>query len=238
MGGIYRIRNVINNKIYIGSAFNFKVREKRHFNQLRKGKHHSVLLQRAFDKYGEENFVFEIVYEAKEEELNKEDLLKLEQKYLDELKPFAPIGYNVSRKATNCVLYGEENGMWGKRGKDNPNYGRKDKPEVFEIKSKAQKGRKVSEETKKKLSQIAKERYKTEKSPFYGKHWDEENKKRLSKQHNKAVIQMDKETLEIIAEFESGLKAQEATGISNDCISNACRGKTKTAGGYKWKFKE
>ena len=80
MGGIYRIRNIINNKIYIGSAFNFKTREKRHFNQLRKGKHHSVLLQRAFDKYGEENFVFEIIYKAKEEELNKEDLLKLEQK--------------------------------------------------------------------------------------------------------------------------------------------------------------
>lgn len=239
-GGIYQIRNIIDNKTYIGSAKVFEERKKRHFRALRGKYHHSILLQRAFDKYGEENFVFEILEDMgeinTEEDLNK--LLEREQYWIDKNQPFSPNGYNISHGATNCVLYGEQNGMYGKRGENNPNFGRKDKPESFAIKSKAQKGRKVSDATKEKLSNIAKERYKTEKSPFYGKHWDEENKKRMSKQHSKAVLKLDKDTEEVLEEFENALIAKEITGIDNGSIGRVCADKQKTAGGYKWKFKE
>jgi group I intron endonuclease len=59
--GIYQIRNIVNNHIYIGSAKNFKTRWNTHLCNLRKGKHHSSHLQKAFRKYGEENFIFEIL---------------------------------------------------------------------------------------------------------------------------------------------------------------------------------
>ena len=36
--GIYKIRNLINDKFYIGSAVNFIKREKEHFNDLRNNK--------------------------------------------------------------------------------------------------------------------------------------------------------------------------------------------------------
>ena len=54
--GIYFIRNKINNKIYVGSSKNLYNREKEHFSDLRKGKHHNIYLQRAYDKYGEKYY--------------------------------------------------------------------------------------------------------------------------------------------------------------------------------------
>lgn len=70
--------------------------------------------------------------------------------------PFAPNGYNVSRKAVNCCLYGEENPMFGKKGKDNPNYGRKNSKETLKLMSESQKGRTFSKETLKKMSESKK----------------------------------------------------------------------------------
>lgn len=61
---IYCIKNIINNKIYIGSTKNFKYRTWYHFNQLKNGKHHSLHLQRAYDKYGKSNFSYSIIEEC------------------------------------------------------------------------------------------------------------------------------------------------------------------------------
>lgn len=57
--GIYRIRNVLDDKCYVGSAKCFTKREKEHFRLLKKNMHWNEL-QRAFNKYGGGNFVFEI----------------------------------------------------------------------------------------------------------------------------------------------------------------------------------
>lgn len=89
--GIYKIRNLINGKIYVGSTQDFSFRKKEHFWELKNNKHYNQYLQRAFNKYGEENFVFEIL-----EECNIENLLVREQYYLDTLQPFDEVGYNVN----------------------------------------------------------------------------------------------------------------------------------------------
>jgi len=88
--GIYKIKNTINNNNYIGSAKNIKRRWDRHRCGLRNNKHENIILQRAWNKYGEENFVFEII-----EECNINDLLSLEQTYLN-LKPKYNIGITAS----------------------------------------------------------------------------------------------------------------------------------------------
>lgn len=89
MIGIYRIKNLVNGKCYYGSSKNIKKRWKTHLNQLRKNKHINSILQNAWNKYGETNFVFELV-----EECNLKNLFEVEQKYLDE-----SIGYNIGKKA-------------------------------------------------------------------------------------------------------------------------------------------
>ena len=74
-GYIYHIINKVNNKRYIGQTINFQNRKITHLRNLRTNKHHSSKLQRAWNKYGENNFEFYV----KEIEIEKiEDLYFLE----------------------------------------------------------------------------------------------------------------------------------------------------------------
>ena len=59
--GIYKIINLVNNKIYIGCASNIRTRKNGHIYDLRKGIHKNDYLQKAWTKYGELNFKFEVV---------------------------------------------------------------------------------------------------------------------------------------------------------------------------------
>jgi hypothetical protein len=54
--------------------------------------------------------------------------------------------------------------------------------------------------------------------------------------NNKAIIQMTKES-EAIKEYKSIMDASTQTGILNTSIKNCLSGRTKSAGGYKWKLK-
>lgn len=90
---IYQIRNKLSEKIYIGSTNNFKKRINQHLHCLRNKKHHSIKLQNAWNKYGEENFKFEILEECNVEKIK--DQYDLEQNYIDKLNCFDK-GYNMS----------------------------------------------------------------------------------------------------------------------------------------------
>ena len=62
MTGIYKITNLINNKIYIGQSVDIKKRWATHKRQaFIKGKEYDKYLYRAIRKYGIDNFSFEII---------------------------------------------------------------------------------------------------------------------------------------------------------------------------------
>lgn len=99
MIGIYKITNLKNGKFYIGSSSNIMRRWQEHCSLIEKKKHYNHLLQDAFDKYGFENFSFNVI-RAMPKDTTKEKLLKEEQRYLNELKPYInDIGYNLSDTA-------------------------------------------------------------------------------------------------------------------------------------------
>lgn len=60
---IYKIINLVNDKFYVGSTTNKNERFRTHRNKLRRGVHHCAHLQAAWNKYGEEKFVFRVVVE-------------------------------------------------------------------------------------------------------------------------------------------------------------------------------
>lgn len=62
--GIYKIINIINSKFYVGSAVDLKRRKTRHFSELRGNKHNNRHLQAAWNKYGEQAFVFVVLEEV------------------------------------------------------------------------------------------------------------------------------------------------------------------------------
>lgn len=90
--GIYRIRNTTNGKIYVGSSQNFEKRRKTHFYRLGLGTHANPKLQAAYNKYGVDSFVFEII-----ELCEVETLLEREQFYIDSM--VFEESYNLARFA-------------------------------------------------------------------------------------------------------------------------------------------
>lgn len=76
--GIYAIVNIANGKLYIGSAVRLKQRKYMHTSLLKKNAHHSIHLQRSYNKWGESYFVFKVV-----EYCSEDDLIKREQYYID-----------------------------------------------------------------------------------------------------------------------------------------------------------
>ena len=92
--GIYAITNTINGHKYIGSSVSIEHRWSLHIHDLSKNKHHSIYLQRAWDKYGADCFEFAVI-----EYCGNEQLIDREQYFLDTLKPV----YNISPTAKNCL---------------------------------------------------------------------------------------------------------------------------------------
>lgn len=89
--GIYTITNLINNKLYVGCTFDFNKRFKSHINRLKHNKHKNQYLQKAWIKYGEENFKFEVLVECE-----KEFLLSEEHYWCNLLNVHNPeFGYNI-----------------------------------------------------------------------------------------------------------------------------------------------
>ena len=93
--GVYKIVNLLNGRIYIGSAKCFKVRANQHFKSLQENKHQNKYLQNDFNKCGEENFVFEVIEVVEGEQ--KERLL-VEQKYIDQYFDKGNQCYNFKSK--------------------------------------------------------------------------------------------------------------------------------------------
>lgn len=96
--GIYIIKNIKNNKIYVGSSSDLKRREKYHFNMLLNNKHDNSYLQRSYNKYGRESFIFEIIeyIDRKDNLLDKENYWI---KYYDSNN--RSCGYNLRKYASS-----------------------------------------------------------------------------------------------------------------------------------------
>jgi group I intron endonuclease len=62
VGHVYQFRNLVNGKVYVGiSDREVSLRKKENFYDLRHDEHHNQYLQNAWNKYGEENFVWELI---------------------------------------------------------------------------------------------------------------------------------------------------------------------------------
>jgi group I intron endonuclease len=91
--GIYQIRNLINNKVYIGKSVNINNRKTQHFSSLRNNKHKNFKLQGSVNKHGIDNFVFEIL------ELCEEIDIK-EIEYINKYNS-CKNGYNISSEKSH-----------------------------------------------------------------------------------------------------------------------------------------
>jgi group I intron endonuclease len=78
MIGIYKITNKINDKVYIGSSNDVGRRWKEHMDYLSNKNHHCLRLQKDWNTYDIDNFIFSVI-----ETCEITNLLEEEQKYID-----------------------------------------------------------------------------------------------------------------------------------------------------------
>src|ERR1017187_2524807 len=130
---IYKIQNIINGKCYVGQTIRkFDARIYRHKYDLFDNKHFNIKLQNAWNKYGEDKFIFEQIDTASTiSELNSKEI-----EWAITLDSYNN-GYNIR----------ECGGSKGKQSK-----------ETKEKLSKSRKGRSLSEEHKQKISKSSKGR--------------------------------------------------------------------------------
>jgi group I intron endonuclease len=132
--GIYKITNIANGKVYVGSSSNIAGRWRQHASTLRLGKHANPKLQHAWNKYGSDAFTFDVI-----ETVDTADLLIREAHHIRELDAVLS-GYNISNSPGR-----ERAGM-------------SHTPEAIEKMSLAAKGRTISAEHRKSLSDAFKGR--------------------------------------------------------------------------------
>jgi len=100
--GVYQIKNLANGKVYIGSSVNIKARWANHRSSLRKDKHHSAALQRAWNKYGKDGFEFSILEIVDDRAM----LFERENFYVTKFKSAdGRNGYNTLVKAGSAAGY-------------------------------------------------------------------------------------------------------------------------------------
>ena len=99
--GVFQIKNLVNNKIFIGSSMNLPGRKNRFELEFTMGITMDHVLQKDFKDYGRDNFTFEVLdnLDPKEDPAYdyKEDLKTLEELWIEKLQPFDERGYNKRR---------------------------------------------------------------------------------------------------------------------------------------------
>lgn len=106
MIGIYKIQNIISGKLYIGSSYNIRERLINHKSMLRCNKHHSIYLQNAYNKYGINNFIFEIIEECKLDELMIKEQYYIDSyefNYLYNILPKSSPGFTKKHKRKSII---------------------------------------------------------------------------------------------------------------------------------------
>lgn len=215
--GIYKITNTINNKSYIGQSCNIEERWKRH-----KYAKDNFAIHLAIQKYGIVNFSFSILEECSKEQLNDKEIYWIE--YYNSIED----GYNM--------IPGGSNGAGYAKGIKVQQYNL-DGSFIKEYESALQ----AANETlinhsdicrccRKEISHAGKFQWKYSNS---NKQICPINIDKLSIQ--KEINQYDLQG-KLVNTYPSLAEAERMTGIRKSTICSVCKGKGKTAGGYRWSY--
>jgi len=173
--GVYVIESVIDNRKYVGGTCNLRNRLKEHKFSLRRGVHENPNLRNFYNEYGNNHLKFSPL-----EFCSEENLSAREQFYLDSLQPSfnvhkstkgrlgLPLSYETKRKISEANKIAQ-------KGKKGPMDGKQHTEETKRKLSEIAKKRRLSEATKQKISASLKGRP----SPTAGRPLSEEHKQKL-----------------------------------------------------------
>jgi group I intron endonuclease len=156
--GVYAIKQLSTDRMYIGSSVDIERRKKQHVAALKLGIHHSIFLQRSWHKNGPGDFVFGVI----EKMSDRSGLYEREQYWIDSLRP----AFNGTKLVIDI----------SKRDSSHGPIGRPLSPLHRQRISEATKGLGKTEETKQRMSEGAKKRWRNNQ----GTHLSDETKQKIS----------------------------------------------------------
>lgn len=212
--GIYQIKNKITEDIYIGSSYRIEKRFIQHKSDLIKNKHGNPYLQNAVNKYGLDNFVFEIILEC-----DRKELIQKEQWCLDTLLP----NYNIRKIAESNLGI-----KWTEEQKLN-------KSKIHTGRPSAKKGKKTGKPAWNRGIPMPEETKNIFRKKFKGKRFSPRTELKPGHNLNPTTQVKCLETNIIFNSIkEAAIFAGKESYSAN--ISACCRGKQKTAYGYHWEY--
>jgi len=239
---VYLRTNKINGKQYVGQTNNIERRERQWRDLTTYYANNELTNDR--QEHGLENFKTEILAIVD----TREESWELEKKYILEYNTLYPNGYNVSTGGGRGFTYQEERNKKiseAKKGENNYWFGKKFSDEHKQKISKANKGKKRSEEFKKYISEITR----GERNHFFGAKHTDEWKKHMSEIMTSR--KMPKESIEktarakwkpVIQENENGeikrydcLKQCGEFGFDRTSVSECCEKKYLREGNNVYK---
>lgn len=255
MGYIYKITNMVNKMIYIGqTSKDPNIRWSTHKSTIKCGRGCCPILKNAVNKYGIDNFKFEVLIICFDE-----DLCKYEKEYIKRYNTVTPYGYNaneggqvggmfkgkhhseetkkiLSEKSKKLYENNEARKRHGELVKDALQKSEKWKKAIQDGKikenGKRKIGSKTSEEVKKKISESVKKYFSGDdnKESHYKHHSDI-----MMKAIGKKVLQYTTENI-FLKEYPCIAEAARQTSITRRNIQNNVTNRSKTAGGFIWKY--
>lgn len=216
--GIYKITNLVNGKVYIGQSINIERRWEKH-----KTSNDDFAIHQAIKKYGLSNFTCEIIEECNQDELNEKEIYWINQ--YDSIKN----GYNM--------IPGGSNGAGFAKGKEVQQF-TMDGQFIATYSSALQAAEKTGLSHTNICACCREELFHV--GGFQWKYTSSNKEIRpLNNPKNlqRSIIQY---TLNgsFIREYDSLAEASKFTNIHKSSISNVCNGKSHTAGGYRWAYKD
>lgn len=214
MGFIYKITNKINNKVYIGKTKynNPQKRFKEHINDSKKDRCKHRPLYRAFNKYGIENFIFEILENIVNNKLEDREIY-----YIEKYNSFGDDGYNATK------------------GGDGKSYLKISEHQIIAFF--LSKGNRIVSRTAKEFS-IDPATVKNILDNNNIKHYTISEYNKLQQLNGRKIKQYDKNTMECLNVFHSIGDANAFLGKkrTSSNIGNCLSVKNKTAFGFVWKY--
>ena len=205
ISSVYKIQSVIKpERVYIGSSIETFKRWRRHLNCLKSNKHPNSKLQNHYNKYGNGDLIFSILLSCE-----KEDLLKIEQYFIDSYNPW----FNICKHAGNTL-------------------GRRLSKETREKLSISHLGLGHSLEVRRRIQKS----HKGLNTWMKGRKSSKETKEKISKALKIPIIQYSLMG-EMIKEWDSTKSASKELSIHNTDISQNLRQERKSAGGFIWRYK-
>lgn len=216
---IYAIRNIETNTRYIGQTRQLYNRIRSHEYSLNRQMHDNYKLQEAWNVYGSDKFVVDIVEECSPELFNERETYWLHH--------FQPNVYNLGNTnmpGTASEEIKQKIRAHALRGDANP----AKRPEVRALISAKGKGKIVSQETRERLSKA----FKGRKVSFSKKHIQS---LRDSSPNKRKVMQLTMSG-DVVKVWNSISDASRSLGVSQANISDVCRGVQKSCKGFYWSY--